>query len=385
MSQPPEYDFDEIRIEVRFEDEDEGYYDFVLPEQRVGYSKTDEKETFIYVPKEMAKDVIFASSDKNEKLLPKSSKNAISQFAIPSISFFCDRDDDRMWILRDFLTPFSLELRRQALLWFPDQTSVVSSAPINLELSPLNLQEDIQKMCRNIVLCWWIRRWGRCEGTDKRQPFVLPAKFEFLPEEVEKARQTFDTCASPFEGYLDIEIYYEMEGGYYLQGRKETIRVMSFENFLAGIKDRIWIFMGQKEKLIPNLVQLFHSVFNSAMPLDVFQSVVKGDEDARVRLIWDYGYSPLVSRGFPEFDLKHEDYRQLVEETSKMLLRSLFMTFSTEKKLPKIPEDVLTRNLEEKIRQLVDSILISRGVNNALGLAPAKLFAAIDAKWKSYL
>jgi hypothetical protein len=385
MSLPLQFDFTEARIDVRFEDEHEGYYNFALPTQRTGYAEIDKKETSIYVPKEMAKEAVFVSPETKEKLIPKSSKNNYSQFMIPSIPIFCDQDDTSLLILKDFLTEFHSKLESQELMCSPDRACIVSSAPISLELPSLNIAKNLQEMCNNITLSWWVRHWGIGKGPDKRQPFTLPARFEFLPEEIESVRRTFDTSAVFFEGYLDVELLFEMEGGYVLKRRKETLRITSSEKFLESIKDRIWLFLKQREKLISGLLHLFHYALDSEIPFDVFQNAVKGNEEARHRLTYKYELSYLMSEGFPVFHIKYEKYSQLIEETSKMILENLFVAFSTDRKLPKIPKDVLMGIMDRKAKQFVESNLIDRSPVGELMIAPAKLFKRIDTMWKSYL
>jgi hypothetical protein len=378
-------DFTEARIEVRFEDEHEGYYDFTMPTQRIGYAEFDEKETLIYVPKEMAKEAVFVSPDTTEKLTPKSSRDNYSQFMIPPIPIFCDRDDTNLLIQKDFLTEFHSKLESQELTCSPDRTLMVSSAPISLELSSLNITKDLQKMCRNITLSWWVRHWGLGKGPDKRQPFTLPARFELLPKEIESVHRIFDTSAVSFEGYIDIELLFEMETGSVLKRRKEAFKIISSEKFLESIKDKIWLFLKQKEKLISGLLRLFHWALDSNIPFDVFQNAIKSNQDALFKLTYKYECSYVVSDGFPVFHIKYEKYNQLMQETSTMILENLFATFSTEYKLPKIPKDVLMELMDKKVKQLVESNLIDRGPSGELMIAPAKLLRKIDTMWESYL
>ena len=377
-------DLREMQIEVRFEDEHDGYYDFVLPAQRVGYSQIGEKEIAIYLPEEMTKEIFLASSFAKEKLIPKPDKDGFSHFVIPAISFLCDRDDNRLWILEDFITKFRSILKSQNISCFPARGSIVDSAPISLELSSLDIPKRLRKICKSALLRWWVRRWSRGRGADKSHRFILPITFELLPSEIENGRQAFDTGKGPFEGYLDIELHYLMEGGYDILHRRETFKVIKTENFMGSIEKKILNYLKDKRQLISALVQLFHSVVAAEMPFDIFKNAIKGDESALLALREKYEYSPLVSDGFPLFDCRFEKYHQLIEETLKPMLESVFETFSADPKLPRIPKDVLVEFLREKVRKLIISVLIDQGLQNELKIAPAKLFEKIDPKWKLY-
>jgi hypothetical protein len=333
----------------------------------------------------MAKETVFVSLDTKQRLTPKASKENYSQFLIPSIPIFCDRDDTSLLIQKDFLTEFHSRLESQELMCSPDRTCIVSSAPINLTLPSLNITKDLQKMCKNVTLSWWVRHFGLGRGPDKRQSFTIPAKFVLLPAEIESVRRTFDTSVGSFEGYLDVELLFEMENGYALKRRKETFRIVSTEKFVESIKDKIWLFLKEKKKLVVDLLHLFHWALDSNLPFDVFQSAVKGESDALFKLTYWYDYSHLMSDGFPVFHIKFEKYNQLIQETSKMVLENLFMTFSTEYKLPKIPKDVLIELMDKKTRQLVESNLVDRSPRGELMIAPARLLKRIDTMWKSYL
>lgn len=375
----------EIVIQINFEDEHEGYYSFTLPPLRIGYAEIDEKETSIYIPDDMAKKVVFVSLDTRKELISKSRKDSYRKFIIPSIPVFFDRDDTSLLIQKDFLTELHSKLERQELICSPDRDYIVSSAPINFIFSSLDIPKDLQKFCKNITLSWEVRRFGLWKGLDKRHPFILPAKFEILPEEIESVRKTFDTSTGSFEGYLDIELLFEMEGGYVLKGRKETFRILSSETFVESIKDKLWLFLKEKEKLVLNLLHLFHRALNTNMPFDVFKNAVKCDPEALFKLTYSYGYPYIIHDGFPLFHIKLEKYNQLIQETTNIILENLFLTFSTEYKLPKIPKDVLIKLIDEKVKQIVETNIADRSPHGELMIIPAKLLQRIDKMWKSYL
>ena len=378
-------EFAEIRIQISFEDEHEGYYSFISPPLRIGYAEIADRETAIYVPDDMAKEAIFISLGNRQKLISTSSKDGYSKFLIPSSLIFCDRDDTSLIIQEDFLTKFHSKLKSQKLICSPDRNYIVSSAPLTLVLSSLDIAKDLQKMCKNITLSWEVRRFGLGKGPNKRHPFILPAKFELLPEEIESVRKTFDMSTGSFEGYLDIELLFEMEGGYVLKSRKETFRILSSKSFVESIKDKIWLLLKEKEKLVSNLLRLFYQALDLNIPFDIFKNAVKCDPEALFRLTYSYDYSYLIQGGFPIFYIKFEKYNQLIEETANMMLENLFVTLSTEHNLPKIPKDVLIELIGEKVKQLVETSIADRSPRGELMITPAKLLQRIDTMWKSYL
>jgi len=378
-------DLREMQINVRFEDEHEGYYDFVLPAQRVGFSQIGEKEINIYLPEEMGKEVFLASFSANERLVPKSKKEEFNHFAIPAISIFCDRNNNRLLILEDFITKFYSILENQTLHCFPDSECIVDSAPIRLELSSLDIPENLTKMCKNVLLRWCVRHWGQGRGADKIQHFMLTIRFELLPSEIEDVRKTFDMSKEPFEGYLDVELHCKMEGGYDILCKKETFRVIQTEKFVKSIEEKILNFLKDKGQLISALLHLFHSSIAVELPFDVFKDAAKGEESALFELRERYEYSPIVSGGFPLFSFRIDKYDQLVGGTLKLILENLFGTFSTNPKLPRIPEALLDKFLNEKISRLISSELIDQGLRDDLKIAPARLFEKIDPEWKFYI
>ena len=374
----------EIRIQINFEDEHEGYYSFTLPPLRIGYAEITEKETSIYIPDDMAKEVVFVSLGTRQKLISQSRKDNYSKFIIPSIPVFFDRDDTNLLIQKDFLTELHSKLERQELICSPDRDYIVSSAPINFILSLSDIPKDLQKFCKNITLSWEVRRFGLGKGPDKRHPFILPTKFELLPEEIENVRKTFDTSLGSFEGYLDIELLFEMEGGYVLKGRKETLRILSSEIFVESIKDKIWLFLKEKEKLVLNLLRLFHQALDTNIPFDVFKNAAKCDSEALFKLTYSYGYPYLIHDGFPLFHIQLEKYNQLIQKTTNIILENLFLAFSTEYKLPKIPKDVLIKLIGDKVKQIVETNIADRSSHGELMITPAKLLQRIDKMWRSY-
>jgi len=384
MSMPKSAQNDEMRLEIKFEDEHEGYYDRVLPLQKMGFTQSDSKGNRLYIPKEMGRSLTWVSHQAVEKLTPVSEQGEYNIFNIRSLPFFCDREDDDILIIHDFLSEFRSLLMQEGLSWLPDRACILCDAPITGKLSLVNIPKDLGKMCHNIVLCWWIRRWRTGRGTDKKHSFGENAVFEFLPTELEEIRKSFDMCPNPFEGHLDIELHYEMSRGYDLQGQMETIRISSSQIFLERIKDKIWSMLSHREKLVHDLMSLFHSFFDRKIPFEVFQRAARGDESGINALIYKYGYSPLVSPlGFPQFDIKPEDCTRLVEQASELILESLFVTFSTEEKLPKIPKDTLFRYLNERVKHLVRSVLVSIDTQSKTRIIPSALLEKIDGKWKS--
>lgn len=382
MSMPKSAKHDEIRLEVRFEDEHEGYYDLILPSNKVGFAQSDSINTSLYIPKEMGLSLTLVTSQASEKVAPTAEEGEYSRFDVPSLPFFCDSVDNDVWIVVDFLSEFRSLLEKQGLSWVPNRACIVSDSPITGKLSLVHIPKDLGKMCNNIVLHWWIRRWRTGRGPDKRQSFGENVRFEFPPAELEEIRKTFDMCPSPFEGYLDTELHYEMPGGYDLRGYKETLRIISSQIFLGGIKEKIWTMLSCKEKLKRDLMLIFHSFFNPEISFEIFQRAASGDEGGIRSLIDIYKYSPLVSHGFPQFDIKYEDYTLLVEEVSKLIVESLYATFAEEEGLPKIPRDTFFGFMQEKVKCLVAPVLVSIDTRNRTRIAPAKLLEKIDKGWK---
>jgi len=335
----------------------------------------------------MSKTVIFGNPSNPHKIALAPNGNNYYQSIVPGIPSLVEWDGSNLWLSSDQQPELCLKLIRSQLILCPKQGWVVGSAPIQIALSHLNINEELRKLCNLAELQWSIRSWGlEQKGKAKNQPFTSPELFTILPEEIQE-NQGIKESLNHFGGYLDFDVTYQIQGGYVFQYVRKVISILSTQEFFETIIKNIWSFVKTTENiLLKNLVHLFHSYLEREVPFDTFLGAIKGNEISRQILVYTYEYSPVVSGdGNLEFSINPKNSDRLMNETCKMIIDQVHVGFSADENFPKISLEALTFNLENRVRQLVEPSFLINGQNGGQRIVPGKMFFKIDPRWKSLI
>ena len=234
------YSFGRMRVEAKFTDEHDGYYVNKL-EEDIGHYETSDEETAYYVPVEMATDVFFVDSNIKEKLELRRN-GSYYQFFAPTAPSFVEINNSNLYLSSDPVPQLCARLIKPQLTVQPKNGWITSVAPLTIQLDTCT-DENLKNLCLQTKLNWSIRSRGRMEqGKSRNQPIASPSVLTFLPEEMNHVEEKITANPAEFEGFFDMDIQYDIKGGYLCRYQGTPIEICSTEKLFDKITNNIWSY-----------------------------------------------------------------------------------------------------------------------------------------------
>lgn len=376
-----------LTIEVKFTDEHEGYYVHRFT-QDLGYWEIKDRVFVLFFPKELFTTFCLRKSmGQIEEICSTVDGNfrRIESNFFPSL---IDSNGSTVFISNEQLPQICVKLLKPHLTINPDEGWITSNSPITLQFDYQNMNE--LHLVKTATLDWSMHRWiNKEKGPSKYLPFASSTSVRLSSDEIRRVEDRISSNSNR-ESILDFEITYDLIEGYTCKYQQYGIIILPSERLFDKLYSDIWGRFNATGRLLSDLCALFCQYLAVDIPLDLFKRALKGSEIAMEQLMEklrrEYTFSPRVCPdGHFEFALKDAVYTDLVEQTCNIILNEAFLTFSQNKNMPNITEDVFFKGLKARFRAKVESTLVITGQENSKLIAPALFFGVICSNWKSII
>jgi HKD family nuclease len=383
---PSSFDYDEVSLVVSYTDEHSGSYRENI-QQSIGFINENGRQLMVFVPKDMAKKFLFGTFDQMENIAPEETSNDYYRLQLPKLPNFSECDRDSISFFCDPLLDFYKVLSSADLELFPKPKLMVTSAQITIRRSLTGLRDNIKSRCSRTFLSWSLRSFGQEEkGKNKEQPINSVTEFQLTPLDLSGLYQKMNYSTSEWTGFLDFYFWHVFAGQYFLRSEKENVFLQSSQAFLNNIYNTLWKTIQSKVSLFSELCRLFHSFVDLSAPYLIFAKTVYGEEVALFQLREVYDFSPVISGdGFVEFRIKNKSRDALLNAACQIIMDRLYCEFRTDTEFPKIPKEIISNYLQNKITLLLEALLIIHGKDDQIRISPGRLFNAVDHNWINIL